>query len=498
MAGIGEFIDGMIMPFAPERALKRMAARMGAERLRQYDASASNRRTQGWKRPSTNQDAENFQGLINMRNGVRDLTRNNAAAASALDHLVTDLVGGGVTLHAEHKTKLVQRRAQDEFDRWAEGQNCDTGTFYEHQNLAVRGTIEAGEVLTKWQAKDNLPNAHCVGLEADFLDIYRTMPRPNGGRVVQGVEFDKDGNRIAYWLFPSHPGDFYFVPKHWSEPVDAKYIDHVYQPLRFGQTRGVSMFAPVAMALRDVADTADALRLKEKVQACLALIISPADGQVGSPLTNEVTPSDTGTPDLETLRPGMVARLKHGETATTLEPSQTSGGVEFMRQQLQQISACLAPYYAVTGDASQSSYTAHRALLMAHYGRLDELQSRIVEARICRPAFARQMQRLALQTGDARFLEVRARWSFPTRRAVDPVKDLMAEIMEIRAGLKDLPMALRDRGLDPDTWFANLAQTNAVLDKYELLLNSDPRRLTDQGILQATVAAKTSAAKEAA
>jgi capsid protein len=37
--------------------------------------------------------------------------------------------------------------------------------------------------------------------------LAKTYPLANGGRVVQGVEFDVLGRRAAYWMYPSHPGD---------------------------------------------------------------------------------------------------------------------------------------------------------------------------------------------------------------------------------------------------------------------------------------------------
>jgi capsid protein len=51
----------------------------------------------------------------------------------------------------------------------------------------------------------------------------------------------------------------------------------------------------------------------------------------------------------------------------------------------------------------------------------------------------RRLRRLALETGDNRYLDVGVNYALPVRRFVDPIKDLAAEIMEIRAGLKTLP-----------------------------------------------------------
>jgi capsid protein len=44
-------------------------------------------------------------------------------------------------------------------------------------------------------------------LEPDYLDTSRNgIVGPSGGPIIDGVEFDKQGRRVAYWLFTSHPG----------------------------------------------------------------------------------------------------------------------------------------------------------------------------------------------------------------------------------------------------------------------------------------------------
>jgi capsid protein len=64
------------------------------------------------------------------------------------------------------------------------------------------------------------------------------------------------------------------------------------------------------MTLRDIGDIEDAKRLQAKVQACLALVIQPGDGQDGSPLGSRRprrASADGAKPLGETIRPGMIA-----------------------------------------------------------------------------------------------------------------------------------------------------------------------------------------------
>jgi capsid protein len=72
------------------------------------------------------------------------------------------------------------------------------------------------------------------------------------------------------------------------------------------------------------------------------------------------------------------------------------------------------------------------------------------------------------------------------RRFVDPIKDLTAEIMEIRSGLKTLSRARRTRPGDR-TQLQEIARINGQLNALDLVLDTDPRRVNDMGALNAAV-----------
>ena len=65
---------------------------------------------------------------------------------------------------------------------------------------------ESGECLVRLRERrveDGLPvPLQLQVLEPDHLDASKTGDLPNGGFVLQGVEFDALGRRRAYWLYP--------------------------------------------------------------------------------------------------------------------------------------------------------------------------------------------------------------------------------------------------------------------------------------------------------
>ncbi len=489
-----DWIDGAIAPIAPEWAARRMAARArldvassARDGIRQYDAAVRDRRTQGWSRAASSADGENVQGRQSLAWAGHDLVRNNKYAAAAVRQLVATIWGDGIAVQITHPVKRIQQRAQDSWNRWAEGRVDGFGDWYGHGKLAVREMVVGGEGLTLWLPDRSGPNGQLVGMEGAQLDTSRNMLLRNGGRIVQGVQFDAHGLRVGYWLYPDHPNDpIRGAGSVQSHFVPVEHVDHLFERLRFRQTRGVSWLGAVAMTLRDVGDIEDAKRLQEKVQACLALIVQPGEAQSGSPLGQQQPGANDapGRPLEETMRPGMIARLRPGETASAINPTPSSNTVEFIRQQMAAVSANMVPYHLMTGDVSQANYSGLRAAMNGSYALVDDWQQNEVIPLHCRPAVMRRMQRLFLETGDPRFLQVGMTFALPIRRMVDPVKDLMGEIMEIRAGLKLLGTGLAERGINADEHMAAVKAMNDTIDRLGLALDSDPRRLTDSGILQ--------------
>src|SRR5262249_30730314 len=133
-------------------------------------------------------------------------------------------------------------------------------------------------------------------LEADYLDHSRSMGLDTGA-IVQGVEFDLIGQRVAYWLYNQHPGGTFILNPRGgilSKQIPANQVMHTYRVLRPGQVRGVPYLASIMLALRDIDDYRDAERMRKKTEACLAGIVTRPDGQNGLPIGQKSTDAVTG------------------------------------------------------------------------------------------------------------------------------------------------------------------------------------------------------------
>ena len=78
------------------------------------------------------------------------------------------------------------------------------------------------------------------------------------------------------------------------------------------------------------------------------------------------------------------------------------------------------------------------------------------------------------QANRADYLAVQ--WHTPKWAWVDPEKDVKAEVLAIRAGLKSRSMSINETGEDEEEVDRQIAKDNERADELGLVLDSDPRR----------------------
>jgi len=106
----------------------------------------------------------------------------------------------------------------------------------------------------------------------------------------------------------------------------------------------------------------------------------------------------------------------------------------------------------------------------------------------CRPCWqafieaavlAGQLDARDYQANRADYLAVE--WHTPKWAWVDPEKDVKAEVIAIRAGLKSRGMSINETGQDEEEVDRQIARDNERADELELVLDSDPRRTDARG-----------------
>ena len=75
-------------------------------------------------------------------------------------------------------------------------------------------------------------------------------------------------------------------------------------------------------------------------------------------------------------------------------------------------------------------------------------------------------------------------YTAPHREMIDPVKETAAIVTSIRSGLKTHKEAIKELGYNPQKFYDEIAEVNAILDAKKIILDSDPRETSQQGIRQ--------------
>lgn len=486
-------IDQILRAVAPGVAASRAESRVrlaSAERsaaiLQAYDAAAGGGRMAGWRRPATSANAEAQPALQLLRGGARELARNNAHASRAIRVLASHIAGTGVRPRpdlsgaglSEDEVAPQTTAIRDQWARFVE--NCDPSgrtDFYGQQRLLTRAVVEGGEALRLWFPVQDKGRMfwRCSVVEGDLLDHQRNEELKGGGRIVQGVEVDAIGRRVAYWLHEGHPGDRFSVASRiTSRRVPAEYVDHAFEMLRPGQARGVSWFAPVALTLRDIGDLAEAEVVRKKLEACIAMSIQNPEGEemggvgtaglAGATDASGAPLRDASGAAIERMRPGMILRAPAGWGVNFHAPTASPDLVDHMKERLAAVAAGVGVTYAqMTGDLSGANYSSMREGRIEFNRLIDSWQDDLMIHQTARPAWRRVMD-AAVMNGEIAKRHP-AKFIRPARPWVDPAKDMKAALDGAAAGIGSLTDIMERNGEDPDEVLAeNVAWATKVHD----------------------------------
>lgn len=448
-------LDKVIGYISPSTQLRRARAQAALKLVeRSYDGAKTGRRTSGWVSGGTSANSEIAPALTLLRNRSRDLVRNNPYAAKAINSLVSNAIGIGITPTLSDGQAL--------WKRWAT--ECDADgqlDFYGLQMLAARTIRESGEVLVRLRYR--LPSdglsvpLQLQVLEPDYLDNFKYENLPNGGWIQHGIEYDAIGRRAAYWLYKKHPGELSPVLNGLlSYRVPATDVLHIYEKTRPGQSRGVPVLAPSMLKMRDLDDYEEAELVRKGIEACFAAFVTTdADGLT---MGESSTESGSSNRRLENLSAGMIQYLKPGEDVSFGSPGAVQGYNEYIRTQLHAIAAGAGiTYEQLTGDLSQVNYSSIRAGTLEFRRMVEQWQWLTFIPMFCQPLMRAWLD-AAVLNGKLKTAQVDVNWTTTRFDWVDPVRDVTGELMEIAAGLKPWSEAVRGRGYDPQANIAEIAK----------------------------------------
>jgi lambda family phage portal protein len=343
----------------------------------------------------------------------------------------------------------------------------------------LRSTILSGDVLAH-----NLPVGDEFPLRVKLIHGERLADGFIGNVAIdpnhylfRGIEFNKSGERIAYWIYPVHPGaslDFRgFASISNFEPVRVPIATNdVLHPVFMedvDQIRGVPWFAPILLPTRNVQDyTEDELRAAALGACVVAGYRLPSGAnQLGGMIPAGWDGTDGDGNTITAIPSGAFLNLGRDGEIQGFNPMRPNAQAENFVQFLQRGISTGFPgtkSSTITGDYRNSSFSSERSAENDAWPEIEGIQDWLVSS-YCQPTYEAAI-RTGIQTGmldgvlsgadqDTLF---DATWNGPVARSINPKDDEEASKLAVQNGTSSPQKEATMRG---HKWRENVEETAA-------------------------------------
>jgi lambda family phage portal protein len=197
-----------------------------------------------------------------------------------------------------------------------------------------------------------------------------TQPGPLdvGAEVRMGVEVDRFGRPLAYWVKTRHPGDLSrhvgSGPDKW-ERVPADQMIHMYRIDRWPQSRGEPWMHTVLRKL-DSIDQYSGAELQAAQADAYHFGTIKTTAIDGGPLANNQTEQATDTKPEMQIENGIILDLEPGEEMDYHSPTRPNAALDpFLRYMLREVASGVGvSYESLSRDYSQSNYSSSRLAML--------------------------------------------------------------------------------------------------------------------------------------
>ena len=480
-----------------ETAISSVSPSWGASRARSRGVLAAYEAAMPSRLRKRRSDSGSGAAAVNRAGGslrwqARALEQNNDLAAGVLTTLVNRIVGiNGISVEPMPKSLdgtvniPLARQLAAIYAEWSKSPDV-TGEYNraELERMTCRSKYRDGEVFAHILDANTRAIRHgsriplsVEMLEADFC------PGENEAfgvdSVYQGIERNGWGKPTAYFFLKEHPGaDKYLGVTTETSRVPAHFVLHSKLCTRFGQGRGVSIFAPVFKRLGDVQDFEESVRIKEKVGASFTAYIkkNPADSYAPN------TETDSAGRAGMTMKAGAIFDdLLPGEDIGVIDSKSSGGNTELFRNgQLRAVCAGTGTHFAGVSKNYNGTYTNARTELnesQMGYGSMSEqfageftrpLYERVIQSALLAGLLEFDPEEIDMTTLTA------AEYRGPVMPGPDPAKEGKSTTEKVRNGIISMPQAIRQHGGDPVDTLEQIARWNKETDKAGVMLSSNP------------------------
>ncbi len=461
--------------------------------------------------------------LSTLRSRSTDLYCNSPIGSAALNVARNNTIGAGLRVFPKidyrtlgitaDQAKQWQRTTLREFELWAQSTSCDLyhkNNFYDMQDVLYLSYLMDGD---GWAALKYRPptadNPYCLRLQLfeaarvcnpDSSAAYGPlapytveMRNPkNGNRIINGIEINRDGAVVAYWVANRVPLDLANTSKvlEW-ERVEAfgrrtgmpnvLQVSHEERPEQY---RGVPYLAPVIEVIKQITRYGNAELTAAVIKSFFTLfftsnssstsdIFDVADGSGGEPMSFDDKREALDGIDLGV---GSVNLLPEGIDVKAIDGSRTMSTFEaFTNSLITQVGASLNIPSDVLMSRFQASYSASRGALLQAAALFKTRRTWFVRD-FCQPVYEAWLAE-AVATGRVRAPGFgtdplitkawsKADWFGPVMGMLDPVKEVTGAALRRKYGFSTGEREAAElTGSDYDDNIDQIALENATWTK---------------------------------
>lgn len=408
-----------------------------------------------------------------MISATRDLERNFSVAAWAIRKHLDYVADFGFQVRSADLE--FNAKAEALFAWWAQAQNCDQAgrhSLARFVRLAEQARTVDGDVLLL-----QLKNGKLQAVEADRVDYpgSSTVPDEAGKSIVNGVQVDGNGRAVQYAVSRRTSGSLQF--DRW---VKADYAHLLGYYDRFDQVRGISRLAPAINSFQDLYEGMGYALAKAKVAQMFGLITyrDSADPLASFSQTDD-SASDDPKYNINFGSGPFHLDLDAGDKFDIAESK--TPAVEF-QQFMQQMIACSVKSLDIPFsfyDESFTNYSGARQALLQYEQSVRAKRVDLIEwlDKITGWKIAQWVATgmLTLPVG-MMVTDVPWEWIPVGLPWIDPQREISADVLAIKAGIRSRQQICKERGYD-------FADTAKQLGAEKILLESmglpaDPSRFT--------------------
>ena len=449
---------------------------------RNYHAATTGNLFGSWLASNNTADTDIKRDLKTIRARSRELMRNDDYAKRFKRMVKSNTVGNnGIRLQNRAKDsngsydKTANDIIEDAFKRWSKKGVCDVTGRYSLKEIQkmIMGTLaEDGEVLVrKVKGYRNEFKFAIQLLEADHLDENYNEPDRN---IHMGIEYDSWNRPVAYHLFKTNTGNLTNVDKT-RERIPANEINHLFLSNRISATRGIPWMHTAMTRMKMVNGYEEAELTASRISAAKGGFYVSKDG---AEEYEGDTIDDRGNLVNE-LEPGQIELLPKGIDFKNYDPQHpTTAFKDFMKVILRGISSGLdVSYNTLSNDLESVNYSSLRSGVLEEREVWKDLQVWLGE-NFLDDLFSDWLDMALLSKAVPlpyfkyeKFNQ--PSWLYRGFAWVDPLKDMQANILACKEGLKTHSQIANEMGMDLEELYAELQKEKDLRQKYGITTVSE-------------------------